>query len=474
MANDPISPTDFGASFKGFMETMASQAPAEESFFRRRLTEHFGADPSKLIIVGDKYADSDHPSVHLAIEAFVSAPGRKHEVLGINGDAGVYGATSMANLIAPAARGMLGGSGAGEGPVRYVTIQLDGDRSLACTQLALYLVREGELPLALLVEATQEMFGPSNLKIEVLAAEKGQADACLAALRKAMQKNNVYRGHVISLSTDERQSMRVKFHRLTAVGREQIILPAGLLDRIERQSVGFSKHADRLKAAGRHLRRGMLLHGPPGTGKTFTAMYLAGRMPDRTVLLITGRSMGLLEQACAMARMLQPATIVLEDVDVIAEERSGREPGAQPLLFELLNQMDGLAEDADILFLLTTNRPEALESALKSRPGRIDLALEVPLPDAGCRQRLFELYGKGLKISAPLEPFVEKTRGASAAFIRELLRKAALYAADGGDELELREEHFTEALHEMMIGGGALTQSLLGFSVDRGKSQSAR
>jgi ATP-dependent 26S proteasome regulatory subunit len=194
-------------------------------------------------------------------------------------------------------------------------------------------------------------------------------------------------------------------------------------------------------------------------------MYLAGRMPDRTVLLVTGRSMGLLEQACAMARMLQPATIILEDIDLIAEERTRQSAGCAPLLFELLNQMDGLADDADILFVLTTNRPDLLEPALAARPGRIDQAIEVPVPDAACRRRLFELYGRGLKVETPIEPYVERTAGASAAFVRELLRKAALFAADDGGELAVAAKHFDEALHEMVVEGGELTKSLLGAAV---------
>jgi len=66
-----------------------------------------------------------------------------------------------------------------------------------------------------------------------------------------------------------------------AITRDQIILPEGLLDRIERQTIQFGKHSARLLAMGRHLKRGLLLHGAPGTGKTLTAMYLAGQMPDR-------------------------------------------------------------------------------------------------------------------------------------------------------------------------------------------------
>jgi hypothetical protein len=68
MADSPISPKDFGASFKGFMEQMARQSPSEEPFFRHRLREHFGADPGKLAIVAEKFTDANHPNIHLAIE----------------------------------------------------------------------------------------------------------------------------------------------------------------------------------------------------------------------------------------------------------------------------------------------------------------------------------------------------------------------------------------------------------------------
>ena len=71
--------------------------------------------------------------------------------------------------------------------------------------------------------------------------------------------------------------------------------------------------------------------------------------------------------------------MVVEDVDLIAEDR-GMHPGQHPLLFQLLNEMDGLAEDADVVFVLTTNRADLLEPALAARPGRVDQAVELQLP----------------------------------------------------------------------------------------------
>lgn len=438
------------------MARIVRKRKRKQRFFPSRLRAHFGVDPATLTVVGERFAVSEQPNLHLALEGYVSEAGRTYELLGMHAESAGFSGITLSQLIS-------GGSGyftISRGPVEYTTVEVDCGRTLACTQVGLFLVAEGEERLAILVQGRREHYDRA-IKIEVLARDRAKADACLQTVRTAMRKRNVYRGHVVSLSVNE-AGLHVAFHHLPRITREQIILPAGVLERVERESIAFSTHAERLLAAGRHLKRGMLLHGAPGTGKTLTAMYLAGRMRDRTVILITGRSMGLLEQACAMARVLQPATVILEDIDLIAEERTRQAGGCAPLLFELLNQMDGLADDADILFVLTTNRPDLLEPALAARPGRIDQAVEVPLPDAECRRRLLELYGRGLHLTAPLDRYAERTAGASGAFIRELLRKAALFAADHGDDLTIGERHLDEALHEMVVEGGELTRSLLG------------
>jgi ATP-dependent 26S proteasome regulatory subunit len=120
-----------------------------------------------------------------------------------------------------------------------------------------------------------------------------------------------------------------------------------------------------------------------------------------------------------------------------------------------------------VIFLLTTNRPEALEPALSARPGRIDQAIEFPLPDEDCRRRLLALYGKGLNLTGlDLDRWIAKTDGVSPAFIEELLRKSALMAAERGenaDPLPLRNEDVERAMDELILFGGELTQKLLGF-----------
>jgi ATP-dependent 26S proteasome regulatory subunit len=271
-----------------------------------------------------------------------------------------------------------------------------------------------------------------------------------------------------------RQARAISFLPRPGVDRSQIVLPGGLLEEIERQVVGIRRHSGRLLASGQHLRRGVLLHGAPGTGKTHTVSYLLSKLPDVTVIALSGRALGLIAQACSVARTLQPAVIVVEDVDLIAEERTMGRPGEHPLLFQLLNEMEGLHSGDDVTFLLTSNRAELLEPALAARPGRVDLAAELPLPDAAARRQLIGLYQGNLVLEiSSLDGVIKRTDGVTAPFLKELLRRAALLAAesderrdafDAADDTPIRvtDEHLTAALDELLDSRSKLTRVLLG------------
>lgn len=464
MSNSGKSLEDFGASFKGFMDQMAAQAPAEEPAFLQMIRGHFGAEPTPFPVIAEQFDAAEHANVQKALDAYLADKNRTGELVGLTSDQPyVTGMITLAQLVMPGRAGMWSGPGVVQGPVQYVNISLGQEGVLACVQCGLYLVKEGQDRLAILVRGPSDMGMSRQVHVEAMAPTREAAERVLADLRLLMRKKNVYRSRVLSLGVDRGDNVQVLFHTLPRIERDQIILPEGLLNRIERQTLGFAKHAEKLLAMRRHLKRGLLLHGAPGTGKTLTAMYLAAQMTGRTVLLLTGRAVGLIERSCAMARVLQPSIVILEDVDLVAEERTRSTANCTVLLFELLNQMDGLAEDADVLFLLTTNRPDILEPALASRPGRIDQAIEVPLPDQACRRRLFELYGRGLDLRLEkLDVFIERTQGASAAFIKELMRKSALFAADESGAAVVKDRHIEEALHELVVDGGQLTKSLLG------------
>jgi hypothetical protein len=456
MADTPAGfPTEFASSFKAFLDQMVAQVPEKPGLFLERLRALFGTEPIGLPVVAEHFDLPEHPNVQKALASCLSGGDRQHEVLGVSLDP--YGRTRLADLLGPRTE-----QGPQPGPVEYANVPLD-DAVLPCVQNGLFLVRGGDQAFAVFVRGPNEVGFRSRVTVEVMAPQREQAESLLADLRRRMREGNVYRGRVLSLTVDEMRAVRVGFHHLGKVDRGSIILPDGLLERVERQTLTFSAHAERLRALGRHMRRGLLLYGPPGTGKTLVTRYVINAMEGRTVLLLTGRGMGLIPQSCAMARALQPATVVLEDVDLVAEERTRSDLGCNAVLFELLNEMDGLEDDADIVFILTTNRPDILEPALASRPGRIDQAIEVPAPDATCRRRLFALYGQGMPLrEASIEALVRRTEGVSAAFIRELMRRGALFAADEGAGVAVDDRHVDQALHELVVQGGELTKSLLG------------
>lgn len=476
MADGELTAGDFGVAFKRFLEHAVADGPAADPFFRARLTSHLGVPPTSLPIVAEHFALHDHPNVQLAVDAYLAKDGRSSQLLGVSSERKRGMGVELGDLTAPAAGGLMGGQPQ-EGPVDYVNLASGESEKIACVQFGLYLITNGHVPLAVLMRGPDSRgFGQTGLTIEVMAGDQGAAERFLAEIRAGARRENVYRGQVVSLSVKPPMGMlEVKFHNLASVERDGIVLPAGVLDRIERQTMRFAQLGGRLKAAGRHLKRGLLLWGPPGTGKTLTAMYLARQMPDRTVLVLTGQTLGLIETSCSMARLLQPSTVILEDVDLVAEERTRQGTGANAVLFELLNQMDGLGDDADVLFILTTNRPELLEPALASRPGRIDEAIEVPLPDADCRSRLLDVYARGLTLElADRTTILERTEGVSASFIKELLRKAALFAADTDpeDPLTVTNAHLDQALHDLLVEGGELTRAFLGMKPPQAKRPS--
>ena len=160
---------------------------------------------------------------------------------------------------------------------------------------------------------------------------------------------------------------------------------------------------------------------------------------------------------------------MVEDVDLIAEER-GLGPGANPLLFQLLNEMDGLGEDVDVVFILTTNRADVLEPALTARPGRVDQAVHIPRPDADGRRRLLELYRRDLDLRADLAAVVERTEGVTASFLKELLRRAALATAEGAASeasgavapIVVEDRHLAAALDELLDDRHQLTRLSVG------------
>jgi hypothetical protein len=451
-----MEPEELASAIKRLTEWAEERAPRPESAVRRRLREHLGGDPAERPIVSRALAGWDRPNFQVAIDAWCA--GREVEVVGLPVMEGYR--AGLAELV----RGSEWPDSLELGAVEYVTISLGERESLTCVQSGFWLVSDDD-GAAVVSLKSEDRGMVESLALEVMASERRHAERVVAEIWGLMRERNVYRGRVLELRPrhfhgDDGAPVTVR--SLPKVPRERIVLPPGVLERIERQAFGIADHAERLRASGRHLRRGLLLYGPPGTGKTLTAMYLMREMHGRTGVLLTGQSLGTVGASIDLATALQPSMVILEDVDLVAMDRSHQPTNA--ILFELLNGMDGLDEDHDVVFVLTTNRADLLEPALAARPGRIDQAVELPLPDADGRRRLLALYGEGLNLAAAdAEAVVADLEGVSPAFIRELLRRAALLAAENTHgSLSVDGTHLRRALEELTLATNELTQRLLG------------
>jgi ATPase family associated with various cellular activities (AAA) len=358
-------------------------------------------------------------------------------------------------------------------PLQYEEIDIGDALPARCLRQGLWLSTADGVRFALLLSPAGH-YGQtegSHLEIAVLPGEAGAllSRRLFDELERLVKNTASYRGKVISLEASDRYSGHtgpLRIHKLRSVRREDVILPEKTLGLLDRNISDFITQRQKLLKLGLPIKKGLLFYGPPGTGKTHTIHYLASQLPDHTTLLVTSEQVALLDHYFQLARFLQPAMIVIEDVDLIARRREEMHgPCDESLLNKLLNEMDGLREDAAMLFVLTTNRPEHLEVALASRPGRIDQAIEFPLPDDRGRRQLIRLYACGLSLSDEIvEALVKKTKNSSPAFIKELMRRAAQFSLQEGGTGSLEHQNVDAALDEMLFSGGSLNAKLLGAS----------
>jgi hypothetical protein len=359
-------------------------------------------------------------------------------------------------------------------PAQYEEVDLGQGESVRCLKNGLWLLRVNDTPYVVLLAQAEDYGRGTSLTLEVVAPP-GDAGIKLCAhvfdaLERRLSKESCYRGRVLSLEASHQfagYAQRIRIHDMAPVSREEVILPEATLQVLERNVLNFAEQRDALRAIGLSTQKGLLFHGPPGTGKTHSIRYLAGRLPGHTTLLITAEQVALLPEYMALARLLQPALVVIEDADLIARDRSERANACDEVMLNLLlNELDGLRERADIFFILTTNRPESLEPALANRPGRVDQAIEFPLPDEEGRVRLVGLYARSLRVPKTLlTELAKRTDGASPAFIKELMRRVAQCHIESGATSPVSRATVEQALHEMLFSGGVLNKRLLGGDV---------
>jgi hypothetical protein len=392
---------------------------------------------------------------------------RKYETLdklGVKAENDYFG-IEFANLANPRTFSVIAA------PLQFEEVDVGEVEPVKCLGDTLWLLRDNDLRLAILTAASRGPCEAPRLQVFVAtpAVEAGAVEAkrLFEHLETAARTATTYRGKVLSLDYEHSYTGRttiIRVHQLRTVGRNDVILPQRTLELLDRNVINFVQQRPRLVKKGLPAKKGLLLYGPPGTGKTHTIHYLARSLPGHTTFLVAGEQVAILGEYLGLARLYQPSIVVLEDVDLIGRSRDEADtPWQEAMLNKLLNEMDGLKEDAEILFILTTNRPEALERALASRPGRVDQAIEFPLPDEIGREKLVRLYGRGIHPSEEIiKTIVRRTQGVSGAFIKELMRRSLQFQMERSNDGSLDLADVDRALDELLLTGGSLNLKLLG------------
>ena len=227
--------------------------------------------------------------------------------------------------------------------------------------------------------------------------------------------------------------------------------------------VDYLHNPDKYREIGASMPKGVLLVGPPGTGKTMLAKAVAGEASvpffsmsgSEFVEMFVGMGASKVRDLFKQAKEKAPCIVFIDEIDAIGKKRDGQIGGndeREQTLNQLLTEMDGFEGNTGVVILAATNRPESLDPAL-TRPGRFDRRVPVELPDLKGREEILKVHARKIKVAPNLD-YVQIARmasGASGAELANIVNEAALRAVRDGRQFATQAD--LEESIEVVIAG---------------------
>jgi len=230
------------------------------------------------------------------------------------------------------------------------------------------------------------------------------------------------------------------------------------------------------KKVGIDPPKGVLLYGPPGSGKTLIARAIAHETNSVFIRMIgselvrkyIGEGAKLVKELFKLAREKAPCIVFIDEIDAIGAKRSDAltsgEREVQRTLMQLLAEMDGFEPRGEVKVIAATNRPDILDTALL-RPGRFDRLIEIPLPDRAGRMEIFEIHTRNMNLSSDVDFSIlaELSAGASGADIKAIATEAGMFAIRDSRE-KVYMDDFVKAI-DKVLGKAEIAQGERQFGV---------
>ena len=259
----------------------------------------------------------------------------------------------------------------------------------------------------------------ASLMLEGPVEKKGKMTEFLNSVFTIAEKENFYRSRNVEFSG------RIRFLDVEDKAWDSIIMDAETKAEIKANTVGFLRQRERWNQYGIPAKRGILLAGEPGTGKTIICKALMSEAEEITCITTNGYALDsddYITELYELAEDLSPSMVFIEDIDLIGQNRMEFGYHRGPALLSLLAVLDGIEERKEIVTIATTNCLEILDKALSQRPSRFDRLIKLSRPSVEQRRELIGLLCQKIPLDAETQEYIaRKAESCTPAQLQEIV-----------------------------------------------------